>query len=262
MNGGAIIGLPNFMLSDLLEQIRQKMEGLQNTVNKDVISMWYTFYNPYPLGSKFVVVRSWQMDELKEDLRYFKRIAIKIDPGVSFGRGHATTNLMVQAMEKYWQGGSILDVGTGIGILAIASFMLAKDKNMEVNVDAFDISENIVEEAKRNLKINAINSINLKLAEITDYPSKAYDVVIANLLPEIHEKIAKDLFNKVKKNGLLIVSGFPTESKGVGGAYFDWDATLTKGSDSKVMEKLFKKLGLTLLEHISLENNSALILRK
>ncbi|MFY9227219.1 MAG: 50S ribosomal protein L11 methyltransferase [Blastocatellia bacterium] len=250
------------MLSDLLEQIKQKIEGLQNTVNKDVISMWYTFYNPYPLGSKFVVIRSWQMDELKEDLRYFKRIAIKIDPGVSFGRGHATTNLIVQAMEKYWQGGSILDVGTGTGILAIASFMLAKDKNMEVNVDAFDISENIVEEAKRNLKINGINSINLKLAEITDYPSKTYDVVIANLLPEIHEKIAKDLFNKVKKNGLLIVSGFPTESKGAGGAYFDWDATLTKGSDSKVMEKLFKKLGLILVEHISLENNSALILRK
>ena len=166
------------ILSDLVEQIREKLEGLQNTINKDVINMWYTFYNPYPLGDKFVVIRSWQMDELKEDLRYFKRKVIKIDPGVSFGRGHTTTNLMIQAIEKYWQGGSILDVGTGTGILAIASSVLAKDKGFEANVDAFDISDTIIQEAKRNIELNGLtDNINLKLAEINDYPSKTYDLI-------------------------------------------------------------------------------------
>lgn len=251
------------ILSDLVEQIREKLEGLQNSINKDAMNMWYTFYNPYPLGDKFVVIRSWQMDELKEDLRYFKRKVIKIDPGVSFGRGHTTTNLMIQAIEKYWQGGSILDVGTGTGILAIASSILAKDKGFEANVDAFDISNTIIQEAKRNIELNGLtDNISLKLAEINDYPSKAYDIVLANLLPEIHEKLHKELFNKVKKDGLLIVSGFPTKAKGSGGAYFDWDATLTKGSDSKFIEKLFKKTSLTLIEHISLENNSALVFKK
>lgn len=251
------------ILSDLVEQIREKLEGLQNTINKDVINMWYTFYNPYPLGDKFVVIRSWQMDELKEDLRYFKRKVIKIDPGVSFGRGHTTTNLMIQAIEKYWQGGSILDVGTGTGILAIASSVLAKDNGFEANVDAFDISDSIIQEAKRNIELNGLtDNINLKLAEINDYPSKTYDIVLANLLPEIHEKLYKELENKVKKGGLLIISGFPTEAKGSGGAYFDWGVTLTKGSDSKFIEKLFKKTRLSLLEHISLENNSAFIFKK
>lgn len=250
------------MLADLLEQIKEKLEGLQNTINKDVINMWYMFYNPYPLGEEFVVIRSWQLEELKQDLLYFKRKAIKIDPGVSFGRGHTTTNLMIQAIEKYWQGGSILDVGTGTGVLAIASSMLAKDRGFEANVDAFDISDTIVQEAKRNIELNRLtDSINLKLAEINNYPSKSYDIVLANLLPEIHEKLYKQLVNKVKKDGLLIISGFPTEAKGSGGAYFDWDVTVTKGSDSKFIEKLFKKTSLTLVEHISLENNSALIFK-
>ncbi len=250
-------------LSNLVQQIKEKMEGLQNTVNKDVETIWYTFYNPYTLGSKFVVIRSWQIEELNQDYINQRKRVIKIDPGVSFGRGHPTTNLMVQAIEKYWKGGSLLDVGTGTGLLSIVAQLLVEDTNTDNIIDAFDISETIIQETRRNLKLNNVaDKINLRLGQITDYKANSYDIVLANLLPEIFEKVSKELVKKVKKNGLLIISGFPTEAKGAGGAYFDFDPTLTKGDNHKAMQKLFKNSGLTLVEHLSLENNSALVFKK
>jgi ribosomal protein L11 methyltransferase len=58
------------------------------------------------------------------------RILIRIDPGMAFGTGtHETTRLCLKAIDKYFSGGSFLDVGTGTGILAIAAAKIAPGRS-------------------------------------------------------------------------------------------------------------------------------------
>lgn len=256
--------LPNSIssiLGQLQKEREEKLKRIRNSVDPRFSFGWDVGFAPIHLGSNFAVIRSWQVEELKQQIYYQShRKLIKIDPGVSFGWANATTEMVVELLEKYWQCGTLLDVGTGTGILSIAAALWASG---EFSIDAFDISESIVKEAKRNLQLNGLeDKVNLKVAEIDDYPSKYYDVVLANLLPDVHQKLYKKLFDKIKKGGLLIISGFPTKFKGEGGAYFDWLPTVSKGQDRKQIEKLFKSTGLLLKEHCERRDYSALVFQK
>src|SRR6266550_6111971 len=69
-------------------------------------------------------------------------LVIRINPGMAFGTGtHETTRLCLKAIEKYFQGGSFLDVGTGTGILAIAAAKMFPDARIE----AYDIDAEAIE---------------------------------------------------------------------------------------------------------------------
>src|SRR6266403_1264219 len=76
-------------------------------------------------------------------------IVIRINPGMAFGTGtHETTRLCLKAIEKYFHGGSFLDVGTGTGILAIAAAKMFPDARLE----ACDIDAEAIEIAKGNAR--------------------------------------------------------------------------------------------------------------
>ncbi len=247
-------------LSEVVKQIQEKMENLTNRINKKLYGIWNMEYHPFLMGDSFVVIHSWEVDDFKLDGRYAGKKVILVDPGISFGSSHSTTNLMIKGLEKYWEKrGRLLDVGTGTGILSIVATVLSEN----AIIDAFDISENVIFETRRTVKLNNLTDrINIKLGKIQDYSSKNYDMVLANLLPEIHENIGTQIVDKVKEGGILIVSGFPTTERGSGGAYFDWTPTLTKGADARAMTTLYEKMGLSLLEHLCLDEDSALVFKK
>ena len=89
--------------------------------DQDWMQKWKEGFEAVEIGDRLVVAPSWKLPGKGE-----RRVVIQIDPGMAFGTGtHETTRLCLEAIEREWQGGSLLDVGTGTGILAIAAALLA-----------------------------------------------------------------------------------------------------------------------------------------
>jgi len=101
---------------------------------------------------------------------------IVITPKMSFGTGHhATTYMMMKQMEQIdFSGKSVFDFGTGTGILAILAKMLGAS-----SVQAIDVDEWSIENAKENAAVNGCDAIDLKLS--TDLPAGLFDVILANI---------------------------------------------------------------------------------
>ena len=127
---------------------------------------------------------------------------IWIDPGMAFGTGtHETTRLCLQAIEKYFAGGSFLDVGTGTGILAIAAAKLFPDARIEaIETDAL-----AVDIAVENARLNATGTnIEFRVGTIDETTASA-DFVCANLTADLIVSILPQLIGATC--GRLVLSG-------------------------------------------------------
>ena len=123
---------------------------------------------------------------------------IFIKPGMAFGTGlHPTTRLCIRALKKYFkEGWSVLDVGTGSGILAIVSKLLGASK-----VVGIDISEEAVKECEENAKLNNAD-IECIRAEPKDV-KEMFELVVANLEIGIFERVLKDILPKIRLVGVF-----------------------------------------------------------
>lgn len=225
------------------------------------LKQWYLDTKPFFVGNSFVVIRSWQEDLIKEDAKFEEYKPIKIDPGVSFGGNHSATLLAIELLETHWKGERLLDVGTGTGIAAIAAALIMPNSS----IDAFDISEDIVENAEQNIEINDLSSkISLKQAYINEYPSNHYDLIVAHLLPAIFKIVKHDLIRCLKPGGKLIISGFSDQINKNITATFDWldtSSVVTDIKDNDVIN-VFQELGLTLVEKRQLKEWVGAVMQK
>lgn len=234
----------------------KKKEFLKNTI-PDHLGQWQMKGEPVLAGEKFVIARSWHRDLVAVSPNYSSRKLIQIDPGVAFGSSHPTTLVCIEAIEKYWKGGNFLDIGTGTGILAIVAAMLYP----EATVDAFDISLDIMEHATLHLKINNIRNINIQQGTIEDYHDKTYDLVMANLLPNLLSMLKTEIISRVKPEGFLILSGFAEKAEGRTFASFDWVPTISEGMDAANVAKMFTDLGMKLVEKRNIGDWVGLVLQ-
>jgi len=126
------------------------------------------------------------------------RKPVFIKPGLAFGTGlHPTTQLCIKALKKYLRSGmSVLDVGTGSGILAVVSKLLGASYVLGI-----DISDDAVRECKENAEINGLEIECLK-AKPKDI-SKSFDLVVANLEIQIFEKVLRDILPKFNELGIF-----------------------------------------------------------
>ena len=110
---------------------------------------WKRFFRPLRVGSKFLVYPPWERVRLKRG-----QIPVEIFPGMAFGTGtHATTQLCIRMLENRMRrkGLSVLDVGTGSGILAIVAAKLGVRE-----VWAIDNDEAAIEGARENTERNGV----------------------------------------------------------------------------------------------------------
>ena len=144
---------------------------------------------PMEVGRRFFLVPEWRDDPAPEG-----RFRIAVNPGMAFGTGvHETTRLCIEALEDYLQPGmSVLDVGTGSGILAKAAKLLGAGK-----VTACDIDPVAVEIAGEGF-VGSVDAV----------AAGAADVVMANISPEAIAALAGDLLRVRKAGGVLLASGF------------------------------------------------------
>jgi ribosomal protein L11 methyltransferase len=144
---------------------------------------------PMEVGRRFFLVPEWRDDAAPEG-----RFRITVNPGMAFGTGvHETTRLCMEALEDYLEPGmSVLDVGTGSGILAKAAKLLGAG-----NVTACDIDPVAVEIAGQGF-VGSVDAV----------AAGAIDVVMANISPEAIGALAGDLLRVRKGGGVLLASGF------------------------------------------------------
>ncbi|MBX7157820.1 MAG: 50S ribosomal protein L11 methyltransferase [Verrucomicrobiae bacterium] len=157
---------------------------------------------PIKIENQLLVVASEKQRDFFQR-RYPKRKILWIPAEAAFGTGaHATTFLCLREMIKCYPFASLVDAGTGSGILAIAAAQLGCKK-----VQAFDSDPVAIRVAKQNAQRNRVNiSWNVKKIEHFQ-PKQKVDGVVANLFSEILIHRSKKIANWIKKDGFLILSG-------------------------------------------------------
>ncbi len=164
---------------------------------------WKSHFKPLQVGSRLVIKPPWEESPQKKG-----EVVIEIDPGMAFGTGtHPTTQMCLQALEEIMLSSayspSVLDVGTGSGILAIAARKLGAGQVLAVDLDPVAIAC-----ARKNAAANNINhGIDFHVGSV-ERLHRIFDIVIANLLPQELVKIAPLLPQRISSGGTLIISGF------------------------------------------------------
>ncbi|WP_300392775.1 50S ribosomal protein L11 methyltransferase [Fusobacterium sp.] len=169
---------------------------------EDYQNSWKKYFYTQKISERFVVKPTWREYEPLED-----ELVIEIDPGRAFGTGtHPTTSLCIKLMEEnIKEGNTVIDVGTGSGILMVAAEKLGAGKIVGTDIDA-----TAVEVAQENLELNKVDNTKAKAYAgdlVTVVKDEKFDVVVANILADVLLILLKDISRVVKKDGLVIFSG-------------------------------------------------------
>ncbi len=199
--------LNNLRLIDLPDFALRKVEA-STIADQDWMSEWKKGWEPLLIGQRLVIAPSWKLDQVGDT----DRVIIQIDPGMAFGTGtHETTRGCLEMLEKFWPPSplaSLLDVGTGTGILAIAATKLQPGSR----ITAFDVDPEAVEVARENAEINHVaDDIEIEVNKLSSYAGQEFDVVLANLTADVIIPLAADFPAAMKPAGTLIVSGILRE---------------------------------------------------
>ncbi|MBE5787774.1 MAG: 50S ribosomal protein L11 methyltransferase [Clostridiales bacterium] len=178
---------------------------LQGVKEEDWANNWKQYYKPFRLGDHMVVKPTWEPFDLKPD-----DLLIEIDPGMAFGTGtHETTAMCVGLIEKYYQGGTLLDVGTGSGILAIAAARLGAK-----GIVAVDIDPDAVRVAIENVEHNGLaDAIEVREGDLLQGLSQRFHFAVANILAPVICMLAAPLKNHLMPGGKFICSGIIAEAE-------------------------------------------------
>ena len=170
---------------------------------------WKQYFKPFPVGKTFMIKPSWETVDDAEGRRI-----LEIDPASSFGTGsHDTTQLCMAALETLVQpGDTLLDMGTGSGILAIAAAMLGADVKTVVDID-----ENCLKTAQENAEKNHVTIGRGLCGDALRDPALAqeigagYDIIVANIVADVIIGMAPMFADKLVPSGHLICSGILNE---------------------------------------------------
>ena len=200
------------VILERFEEVFSDREDIVYTIDfyeddeEDYQNSWKKYLFTEKVSERFVVKPTWREYEPKDD-----ELIIELDPGRAFGTGsHPTTSLCLKLMEEnIKEGDSVIDVGTGSGIL-----MIAADRLGASEVYGTDIDELAVESAKENLELNGISEERAKVYLgnlVSVVNGKKFDVVVANILADVLLILLNDISKVVKKDGLVIFSGIIDE---------------------------------------------------
>ncbi len=205
---------PDVAAGDLASRLRARLDelaplyptladapiDLERIAEEDWQRRWMEHYRPLDVGSLLRIRPSWY------DPQPGPRHEIVIEPGMAFGTGtHFTTAGCLESLELVMAGRrrpSVLDVGTGTGVLAIAAGYLGAGP-----IHAVEPDRDAVAIARTNLSLNGdAGSIRLTTGTIADDHDR-HDIVLANLLAPVLVALAQDLADHLAPGGLLIASG-------------------------------------------------------
>lgn len=220
------------IIKDTLSEISEYTNIGEGTITFEDINEddykdnWKEFFHAFKVEDDIVIKPLWE--ELPEDCKNAKAVLV-LDPGMAFGTGrHETTQLSMLNIKKYMKpGDTMLDIGTGSGILAILAKKLGASAILGTDID-----EPAVDIAVENTKVNEINSVrkdnasspkdiskdtiiysfaNVFEKEVRDNLRNAFnggaDVVVANILADVIIPICGFVKELGRPGSLFISSG-------------------------------------------------------
>ncbi len=197
----------------MLESIKKGLENLKITSPFDMGSLsietaqvdgdkwkeeWKNHFKPIPIGN-VVIVPSWIEYQKKAN-----ELEIILDSNMAFGTGeHETTSMCVEYLQKYVnERDTVLDVGSGSGILGItASKLGAKEVIMT------DIDECAVQASIHNSEINGVKNAKVLLKNLLDDNIIKGNVIVCNIMAEVLIYFADYIGKNLMDKGIVILSG-------------------------------------------------------
>jgi ribosomal protein L11 methyltransferase len=172
---------------------------------EDWAESWKRHFKPIEIGGALLVKPSWSKKRPRKN-----QSVVVLDPGLSFGTGqHPTTMFCLREVvrrRKAETRQSFLDIGTGSGILAIASAKLGYK-----SIHAFDFDPEAVRMARANACANGVfKKIKIIRGDVTKpstRPKKQFDLVCANLISNLLVAERKKIVVQLKRDGILVLAG-------------------------------------------------------
>lgn len=201
-------------VKEALEELKQftdigpaSVTGSQ-TEDKDWMNNWKEYFHQFYVDD-ILIVPSWEQP--REERPY--TMLLHMDPGTAFGTGmHETTQLCIRQLKKYVKPGmSLLDVGTGSGILGLVGCKLGIDHVLGTDLDPCAVSA-----VRENMQANHVPEGQFELIIgniITDSQvqkqagREPYDLVTANILADVLVPLSPVAVRYLKPGGLYITSG-------------------------------------------------------
>lgn len=166
--------------------------------------VWKKYYKPFYAAEHLVIKPTWE-DFTPAD----GDLIIEIDPGMAFGSGtHETTGMCISLLRDVITGGeSVIDVGTGSGILAIAAALFGAGR-----VLAVDIDPDAVRVAAENVSHNHVDHIvTVQEGDLLSSRDGFCNICVANIISDIIITFAAPLMDHIVPGGLFICSGIVRE---------------------------------------------------
>jgi ribosomal protein L11 methyltransferase len=181
-------------------------------------------HRPVAIGERLLVAPPWEVPDAPG------RERIVVEPGLAFGTGqHATTRTCLEELEAAVATGrvaSVLDVGTGSGVLAAAAARLGVAR-----VVALDIDPAVLPTARGTFERNGLRGVRLVAGPVAAVRGR-WDLVLANLLASVLIDEAPLLMARVALGGRLVVSGILAEQEpAVAAAFAGFAVTHVRSDD-------------------------------
>jgi len=197
---------------------------------QDWANAWKQHYTIQRLGKRTVIVPSWLEHQPQPD-----DLVLRLDPGMAFGTGlHPTTQLCIGFLEDYVKpGDTVLDLGSGSGILAIVAALLGAERVLALDTDPV-----AVEASRQNAETNGLadriisaegslgrgallghwlRGVPDTLPEApagftsAEAPIPQCDLIVANIIAKVLVMLAPDIAEALRPGGTLVSSGIIAE---------------------------------------------------
>jgi ribosomal protein L11 methyltransferase len=186
-------------------QVGSGRVSIRHVPAEDWTTSWKRHFKPWEPGKLLLVKPSWSQAKAKVG-----QATLVLDPGLSFGTGnHPTTRFCLRQLVRLRTlavSQSLLDIGSGSGILSIGATLLGY-----APVHAFDFDPEAVRVANANARMNGVQRrLRFEQADLTRLPKRAaqrYDVVCANLMYDLLIAERQRILNRVANGGALILAG-------------------------------------------------------
>jgi len=175
------------------------VDGARRIVDPGWSTLWMKRFGPFRVGQRILIVPPWKRQSESG------RTTIVVQPARAFGTGHhPTTAGALRAIESIvatHTPRSILDAGTGSGVLAIAAALLGKSDGLEREMIAIDIDPTALENARANARLNGVErSIRFSSVPLESI-HRHFDLIMANILSGTLIELAPHLRRIVAPGG-------------------------------------------------------------